>query len=284
MRFATARRISVGSIGAWTSPSASIASAAMPAEVATSATSSPRSTWRRSRLPNSRRDDASSWPTRSSSIEHLALELVERLRAAGVARGLDQHAHVAERRAQLVRHRGEQLALVGELLLDLAGHLVDRDREDPHLAALAIALRAACRACRRRCRVAALIAIDQRPRQPPRDRAGDHRQPDEREHDVPPARVVPRVDADRDAGGERDREPAEHPAPHPRISHHGSHDRRSHRASTARAPRGSPRTSAAALVMAAVVPGGDADSDDGAPALPGATRRARARTPRSCPP
>jgi len=56
--------------------------------------------------------------------EHLALELRERLRVVRVARGLDQHAHVAERRAQLVRHRREELALVGELLLDLRRHLV----------------------------------------------------------------------------------------------------------------------------------------------------------------
>jgi len=103
-------------------------------------------------------------------VEHddLALELVERAWIVGIARRIDQHAHVARARAQLVRDRGEELALIGDLLLYPAGHVVDRNRRACASRRRSDGGRDGVRACPHRYR-ARLDHEDQRPGQPPGD-------------------------------------------------------------------------------------------------------------------
>jgi len=146
--------------------------------------------------------------------EDFALELVERFHVAGIARGLDQHAHVAERRAQLVRDRREQLALIRELRLDLGRHVVERLREQPHLAAVI-----------ERIDLRVELAVSDigrgfdrehhRPGQPERDRPRDRRDHEQRQRVIVPVRERPQVMPDRDSAHEHHGEPGEHPAPHP---------------------------------------------------------------------
>ena len=112
-------------------------------------------------------------------------------------------------------HRGEQLSLVHELLLDLRGHVVERDGEQPDFAAESFGVDAGVELA-----VANVLRgadrDQQRTSQSPRDAARHHRQTEQRDHDVPPVGIGPPLHTDGDPGGEREREPDEHAAPHAR--------------------------------------------------------------------
>ncbi len=217
-RFASARRTSVGLIAARTSPCASIASGATPAQVATSVTSSPRSD--RPPIEVAELEPRAREQLADDIVEHddLALELVERTQRVVVARRVDQDADVAERRAQLVRHGREQLALIPHLRLDALGHVVDRIGEHVQLAAVAIG-HADARVELARADVArGLDHVQQRLRQPPRDRAGAAPHHDERDRELPPTRAADlKAPAEKDAEAEDDPEPAEQPPLQPRL-------------------------------------------------------------------
>src|SRR5690606_10246889 len=109
-------------------------------------------------------------------LEHLALELgAQRRVAAALARAVEQDAHVAERGADLVGHRGEQLALVAHLPLDARRHVVDGLGQNAQLARLAAELEPALQLA------VADVARDphlllQRAGEPPGARAGGHPQ------------------------------------------------------------------------------------------------------------
>ena len=64
----------------------------------------------------------------------LALDLVQGVGGgAALAGDVQQHPDAGQRRAQLVRDRGQQLALILQLALDARGHVVDRPAQDGDL-------------------------------------------------------------------------------------------------------------------------------------------------------
>jgi len=116
-----------------------------------------------------------------------------------------------------LRDRGEELALIGDLLLYPAGHVVDRIGEHAHLAAgvtevetgVELALTDIARG---------LDHEDQRPGQPPGDPTGRAPQHGEHDDELPPRRpTAAQPEADIHAGAERDAEPPEDPASHPSL-------------------------------------------------------------------
>ena len=138
IRLARARAISVGSAtnGSGATGRASFP-ASSPARSSARRAASPASSGLRVTAWNSSRALASSSPTsvsisiasRSMSSSVAGVTLADAPLARGAVRlprDLDQQADARQRRAQLVRHRGQQLALLGQLSFQPHRHVVER--------------------------------------------------------------------------------------------------------------------------------------------------------------
>ena len=155
-------------------------------------------------------------------LDRLAFDVVERGRGdARLARDLDQQADPRERRPQLVRHGRQQLALLGQLLLQPDRHVVEGRRQHRDLADAAVSQR------RARGEVA-LPQLLRHPRQlvdrprdatrdpPRRDPQAERRDPEQedgapRVRGQPGAAQVRRDDRRADAEEDRHAEPPEQP-------------------------------------------------------------------------
>jgi hypothetical protein len=143
-------------------------------------------------------------------------------RAVRLTRDLDDQTDAGERRAQLVRHRGQQLALLGQLSFQPHRHVVERRRQHADLVDAVVSQRGAGREVPlpqllRRPRQLVDRARDP-PRDPPRRRPQQQRRESEQEHRPPRVRRQPRAPQvrrqQRRPHAEEDRrpEPVEEPA------------------------------------------------------------------------